>query len=258
MEGFKGRIPDPADDDKILISHIQDMVKLCEKTHKARFSAFLDERRIIIAENTIRSLRWDNYSFFGGYDGASRKVLGIFPEYSDGEEKFPITALTFTFRKADKLSHRDLLGAFMSRQIKRDMLGDIIVSEGKASVFVYDTVKPVLLYEIDKIGRTGVKVAEDASPDISAEQSFIEKDLTVSSMRLDCIVSAAAGISRSKAASLIKGGYVSVMYVTADIPSLTLSEGDIFSVRGTGKFLLYSVNGATKKDRLHITLKKYN
>ena len=255
------RLPELSDEDKILVSHIQDMIKICEKSRKPRFSAFLDERQIIIAESAVRSLHWENYRFFGGYDGASRRVLGVFPEYYDGGDEageFPITALTFRYREADKLTHRDFLGAFMSTQIKREMLGDIIVSDGKTTAFVYDTVRHTLMSEICKIGSVGVKVSEDETPELNVVQAFIEKSGTVSSMRLDSIVGMAAGISRGKAVSLIKGGYVSVMYVIEESPSFILSEGDVFSVRGTGKFLLFSVNGTTKKDRIHITIKKYN
>ncbi len=252
------RVPGLTDEDNILVSHIKDMVRICEKTRKPRFSAFLDERQILIAENAVKSLGFENYSFFGGYEGASRKVLGVFPEYYDGGEDFPIAVLNFSYRSADKLSHRDFLGAFMSRQIKRDMLGDIVVSEGNTAAFVYETVKQTLLSEIDKVGSAGVKVSEGNASDVKAEQSFTEKNGTVSSLRLDSVVSLAAGISRGKAVTLIKGGYVSVMYNVADSPSFMLSEGDIFSVRGAGKFILASVNGTTKKDRIHITVKKYN
>ena len=146
----------------------------------------------------------------------------------------------------------------MSRQIKRNMLGDIIVGSGTASVIVHDTIKPVLMSEISKIGSAGVSVTEGDISDLHAEQSFTEKNGTVSSLRLDGVISLAAGISREKSAALIKGGYVSVMYETIQSVSYQLSEGDIFSARGFGKFVLCSVNGKTKKDRIHITIKKYN
>lgn len=256
--GRINRVPELSDDDKILVSHIQDMTELCEKSYKPRFSAFLDERQIVVARSVLNDLRWNDYEFFGGYEEASRKVLGVFPEYYDGEPEFPIAALTFKYREADKLTHRDFLGVFMSRQVKREMLGDIIVSSGSTTAFVYDTVKQTLMSEISKIGSVGVKITEDNEPDLNISQSFIEKNGTVSSMRLDSIVGMAAGISRGKAVSLIKGRYVSVMYVTEESASFILSEGDVFSVRGIGKFLLHSVNGTTKKDRIHITVKKYN
>ena len=146
----------------------------------------------------------------------------------------------------------------MARQIKRNMLGDIIVGKGLTTVFVYNTVKDMLVSEINKIGSVGVRITETDNVDIQVEQSFIEKNGTVSSMRLDSIVSVASGLSRDKSASLIKGGNVTVMYYVVEAPAHQLREGDIFSVRGSGKYVLSSVNGKTKKDRIHITIKKYN
>lgn len=40
-------------------------------------------------------------------------------------------------------------------------------------------------------------------------------------------------------------------------PKILLEEGCTFSVRGYGKFKLLSVDGTTKKDRIHITLNKF-
>lgn len=248
-------------EDRLLVSHFLDMIEICEKSYTPRFSAFLDERQIILAESFMTEQGCREYKLYGGYEGASRKVLGVFPQYWEEENEwddFPVSALKFKFRVADKLSHRDFLGSFMSKQIKRNMLGDIIVGSGEAAVIVHDSVKPVLMSEIVKIGSVGVSVTEGDVSDLHAEQSFIEKNGTVSSLRLDGIVSLAAGVSREKSASLIKGGYAAVMYETVQNVSHQLSQGDIFSVRGYGKFVLDSVNGKTKKDRIHITIKKYN
>lgn len=255
LNGYYSKLPE---EDRILVSHILDMLEQCEKSFRPRFSCFLDERQAILARSVMTEQGCESYKLYGGYEGASRTVLGVFPPYWDDEDCFPVSALTFRYRDADKLSHRDFLGAFMSRQIKRNMLGDIVVGTGCTVVFVYDTVKPVLMSEISKISSAGVKITEEKNPEINIEQSFTEKSGTVSSLRLDGIISMAAGISREKSASLIKGGGVSVMYNVTQSPSCQLSEGDIFSVRGYGKFLLFSVNGKTKKDRYHITVKKYN
>lgn len=249
-------------EDRLLVSHFLDMIEICEKSYVPRFSAFLDERQIILAKSFMEEQGCKEYKLYGGYDSASRMVLGVFPEYWEVRENewedFPVSALRFRFRAADKLSHRDFLGSFMSRQIKRNMLGDIIVGSGTAAVIVHDTVKPVLMSEISKIGSVGVSVSEGDISDLHIEQSFTEKSGTVSSLRLDGVISLAAGISREKSASLIKGGYAAVMYETIQSVSYQLSQGDIFSVRGYGKFILHSVNGKTKKDRIHITIKKYN
>lgn len=255
LNSFYSGLPE---EDRLLVSHILDMLEICEKSFTPRFSAFLDERQAILAESVMREQGCEAYELYGGYEGAARKILGVFPPYRDiNREDFPISSLVFRFRETDSLSHRDFLGSFMSRQIKRNTVGDIIVEKGRAVAFVHDTVKSALLSEISKIGSVGVKVAEEENPDLHIEQSFAEKSGTVSSLRLDSIISMAAGISREKSASLIKGGYAAVMYETVQSASYQLSEGDIFSVRGYGKFILDSVNGKTKKDRLHITVKKY-
>lgn len=256
LNGFYSGLPE---EDRLLVSHILDMLEICEKSFTPRFSAFLDERQAVLAESVLKEQRWENCELYGGYEGAARKILGVFPPYRDiDREDFPIAALVFRYRETDSLSHRDFLGSFMSKQIKRNTIGDIITEKGRAAAFVHNSVKYALMSEIDKIGSVGVKITEEKAPDLRTEQSFSEKSGTVSSLRLDSVISMAAGISREKSASLIRSGYAAVMYETAQSASRQLSEGDIFSVRGYGKFVLTSVNGKTKKDRLHITVKKYN
>ncbi len=254
LNKYYSKLPD---DDRLLVSHIADMIGICEKSYAPRFSSFLDERQTALVRSFLNERGFERYGFYGGYEDASRKVLGVFPPYWDEAEKYPISAVSFKYRDIDKLSHRDFLGAFMSRQIKRDMLGDIIVGTGNTVAFVYDTVKPVLLSEISKIGSVGVKAAEEVNPHIQIEQSFKEKNGSVSSLRLDSILALAAGISRGKASDVIKGGNVTVNYSAAVSPSAEMNVGDVFSARGFGKFILSSVNGKTKKDRYHVTVKKY-
>lgn len=246
------------EEDRLLVSHLLDMTEICEKSFQPRFSYFLNEHEILLAQSVMEEQRCEAYKLYGGYEEASRKILGIFPPYWEDTDSFPISALSIKYREADKLSHRDFLGAFMSEQIKRDRLGDIIIESGKAVAFVHDSVRDTLIFEISKIGSVGVKITEDKNPVIHVEKNFIEKIGTVSSLRLDSIVSMAVGVSREKSAMLIKGGNVSVMYSVEASASRQLSEGDIFSVRGYGKFIFHSVNGTTKKDRIPITVKKYN
>lgn len=255
LNSYYSKLPE---DDRILVSHILDMIELCEKCYQPKFSFFLDERQVILAENVMLEQKVEHYAFSGGHDNASRKVLGIFPPYWDEGESYPVSALSVKYRTTDKLTHRDFLGVLMSKQVKRNMIGDIIVGKGTAIIFVYNTVKDMFMSEISKIGSVGVKITEADNVDIQTEQSFTEKNGTVSSLRLDSVVSLAVGISRDKAAGLIKGGNVSVMYNVVETPSRLLNEGDIFSVHGSGKFILDSVNGKTKKDRIHVKIKKYN
>ena len=99
-----------SDEDRVLVSHIADMMSICEKSYCPKFSVFLDERQAALAQSVLNERGFVQYSFYGGYEGASRKVLGVFPEYC-GDVKFPVSALTFKYRENDRLSHRNFLGA---------------------------------------------------------------------------------------------------------------------------------------------------
>ena len=107
------------------------------------------------------------------------------------------------------------------------------------------------------VGRAGVKLREGYDGSIHIEQKTQEISGTVASMRADCILSLAARISREKSAQLIKNVGIEIDHMPKNSPKILLEEGCTFSVRGYGKFKLLSVDGTTKKDRIHITLNKF-
>ena len=103
----------------------------------------------------------------------------------------------------------------------------------------------------------GVKTRFADGEALSREDKFSEITATVASLRLDCIISAALKVSREKAAALIRSGSVSVNHGITESVSENVSEGSVLSVRGSGRFILSEIGGSTKKDRIHITIKKY-
>lgn len=111
---------------------------------------------------------------------------------------------------------------------------------------------------IEKIGRVGVKCAyADSDEKIVRNDKFSEISGTVASLRLDCVVGTATRLSREKSCALIRSGSVSVNHGVTESVSDTLKEGDVLSVRGFGRYILSSVGDRTKKDRIHIVIKKY-
>ena len=95
--------------------------------------------------------------FWGGYEGAGRAMLGVFPDWMEPETgAFPIVGCTFTYPAAYELTHRDFLGSLMCQQLRRELIGDIVVTPGEAYVFADDRVEKVLLTQMDRIGRVGV------------------------------------------------------------------------------------------------------
>ena len=52
-------------------------------------------------------------------------------------------------------------------------------------------------------------------------------------------------------------GLVSVNYEQAESVKLQLKSGDVFSIRGYGKYVLENDIRVTKKERLYVNIKKY-
>lgn len=243
------------EEERYLSAHIADLQRLSVKSGVPRFSLFLNEREAVVADNSVKGTP----CFYGGYDGAARVVCGFlsgtYAEELSPSDIFPIRALTFLFRTSDKLSHREFLGALMSLGIKRELVGDIMTAEGYAVVFVHDTAAE-LVKAVDKIGRVGVRCEEGITKPIP-EQQTKRIDTTVSSLRLDCIVSAAVNTSREGSASLIKSGMVNADFSPCLNVSAEVRENTVISVRGHGRFRLSEISGETRKGRIRVMIEKY-
>ena len=247
-------------EDKLLEAKLGDMADRCERYGCPVYSSFLDEHECVVAEKWCGGLSSDfGWILNGGFADARRKMLAVYPIYCSlpDEDDFPMKCLTFTYRKEDKLTHRDFLGSFMGQRLKREVIGDIIVSEGETQTFVTEVAAKAILDSVTKIGRVGVKITDDVDFRLDAEQEYKEISGTVASLRLDCIVSLAANLSREKAAALIRSDRVEINHFTAASVSQELKEGDILSVRGSGRYILSGIDGLTKKGRIHINLRKY-
>lgn len=246
-----------SDADKVFVSRIAEWTELCSEKYIDKYTSFLNEHQTALCRKVFSALSFKCFRFYGGREGAVRCICGMFPPCSAAQDSdFPLRAVTFFFRKTDKLTHRDFLGCIMSLGIERDTVGDIVVGEGHAVVFATELAAG-LIQGIDKIGRVGVRAEEGFDEKLIPEQKFQPIEASVSSVRFDCVVSAAVHISREKAAAMIRHGLAELNYMDTASNDKKLEEGDVFSVRGFGKFILESIGTPTRKDRLHITVKKY-
>ncbi len=245
-------------EDELFAARILDIAVQAEQKMYPKFTMFLDERQTYLADLQLRKNHCSNYLFFGGYKGAQRQMLGVFPGYMEPDPgAYPIVGLKLTYRKEEKLSHRDFLGSFMALGVKREVLGDILVGEGQTVVCLYEKQFDYFTDNLRKIGRVGVTLTSSDLNDVSYTPSFRKIEGTVASMRLDSIVSLAVGVSREKAAERIRAGLVMLNYAVVETVSVLVKPGDIFSVKGTGKFVLTEEIRETKKGRLYLTINQY-
>lgn len=249
---------DFSEGERLFLNSVADKIYAAEERNKTGFTFFLGEGGAELAKKAVAAASFKNHLFYGGFEGAERVMLGLFSDYDEpSADKFPISALTFTFRERDKLTHRDLLGAVMSAGIERETVGDILVGEGAACVFMTDAAAETVIRTVTKVGGTGVKISQGYDGSVMPVRNFKDISGTVQSLRLDCIVALAVGCSRAKAERLVSSGAVSVKGRTAENGADKLKEGSSFSVRGYGRFIFEKTGRSTKKERTFIELKKF-
>lgn len=241
--------------DDIFIKKIRDVFRLSDKYHTPRFSKFLDgaEQAELLREGITYGV------LFGGYDGAERKLLGAFPEWQEPEnELFPISVLFARKKYPRELSHRDYLGTVLSLGIERDKIGDILVTEDGAYIFVLEDIAGFICDNVSKVSGCGVEVLI-CEPDsvVIPEKKFCKIEAVAGSLRLDAVVAAMLKLSRNEAKTKILSGKVSVNHTEILNGDFMLKENDLLSVRGFGRAELSEIGGKTRSERVHITLKKY-
>ncbi len=250
-------------EDNIFLARVRDLSKKAENGMPA-YTAFLTPEEQAIAKKCLEYEYPElKFAFYGGYDGAERQVLVIFPDYM--EEQYFSTDECFDALLIDNggysaLSHSACLGALMNCSLARSAIGDIcLISRFEAIVFITKNAAKLLLSEnaLTRVGREKVKVRL-AEKELTAaiKREFEELSVTVASDRLDCLVSQIAKSSREGAQRLIASGAVSKNHITELAPAQRLFEGDTVSVRGEGKFVIDTLS-PTKKGRVRVQMRRY-
>ncbi len=246
--------------------HLAKVLDRLEQTRRRGIPAatdFLSPQQQAAAMDLLRlaGASESEYVPWGGYEGAERKLLMFLPDWLEPEDagsQSPIRCLRAAFRADNALTHRDFLGSLMGMGVVREKLGDILVGSDSADLLVLDTVADFLLAGWNSAGRAKLTVTEiDPAHLHIPEVRCQELRDTVSSLRLDAVVSAGLKMARGKAAELIASGRVQVNWRECTKPDKVLSAGDTVSARGFGKFELTEIGGMTKKGRTAITLKRY-
>jgi len=242
------------EEERLFMSKMCDIAEKSFDSGRVMFSRFLNPGQKLLIESRL-SQDFD-LTFFGGYEDAERVVVA-FGEFFD-EPEVPIVAIKVESRGKKTLSHRDYLGSVLSLGIKREHIGDILIKDNDAIMFATKEIADFIMMNLSRIASSPVKlsVIEDLS-EFETKRQFKEAETTVSSMRLDCVLSSVIGTSRSKSVAIIEEGLCTVNYNPVKNVRTQVKDGDILSVRGFGKCVIETDGHLTKKGRIHLKAKKY-
>ena len=236
-----------------------DLSKQANRKGIVLFSDFLNlnEQNIYQQSQKFYDTRTEH---FGGVDFAERQIIAFIPDALYYEWEYPIVALKITpsYPKfAEKLGHRDILGALMHLGVDRSKIGDIYVGEDAYYLICEDSVADFFIETLDKIRHTIVKLSYVPLEELTSVQKMKELDGIVTSNRLDSILACVFKLSRSQALDLLRGEKVFVNGKCVQNPSYTVKTDEIISLRGYGRFVFAGESGQTGKGRMKIKYKLY-
>lgn len=249
--------------DELTLAKIEDKIAQSRDGWYVTATGFLDSHEQALAKKAAMHAAGVRTLMYGGYDHAERRMLVCIPADLPVSDEEATDGLVMVLRvtkpaMSRALSHRDYLGSILGLGIERRLTGDILVRDDGADIFIVPEIADFLLREYHQAGRTAVKTGIVSAGEVIIPEARCEiiKD-TVSSVRLDSVVSSAFRISRNTAADAVRSGLVSVDHAECVKVDAKVEEGSILVLKGKGKAILEEIGKESKKNRIWIRIKRF-
>lgn len=247
-------------EERILLSRVWDQIECAGLRSVPQATHFLTPEEQRLVAQLLHALGDPPHRFWGGYTEAQRQLCVFLPDWMVWEEydETPITALRASWYQGDSLTHRDLLGSLMGQGIKRETVGDLLVSDHSCDLLVLPELAPFLLQNWTSAGRTKLSVREVALGELHIPVQEVKRiHDTAASLRLDAVAASGFSLSRAKMADYIRAGKVAVNWQVTERTDFPVQAGDVISCRGLGRCKLAEVGGLSKKGRINLELERY-
>ncbi|MDY3919387.1 MAG: YlmH/Sll1252 family protein [Candidatus Limivivens sp.] len=240
--------------------HLVDLARIADQRSIVTFTDFLNLNELNIFHTYEQRFSFVKWKTFGGYEHAERQMAAFIPDALLFTWDYPIACLRIrplNRKFAEDLNHRDYLGAVLNLGIDRSKTGDILTGEKEAWMFCTESMADFLCRELTRVRHTSVLCERCDSSGIQASLKTEVITGTVSSVRLDSVLAVACRASRSSLISSIEEGRVFVNGRLVTSNGHQLREGDLISLRGTGRFRFLEVGSQSRKGRYFIKIEKY-
>ncbi|MGX7031422.1 YlmH family RNA-binding protein [Vagococcus zengguangii] len=248
-------------DEHPFIDAVEDWVSKVEREYVPFLTGFLDPRQCHILETIVRGQGQDlKFGFYGGYEHAERVRALIYPDYYEPTvEDYEIMSFNIEYpKKFTELKHRQILGTLMSLGIKRELFGDITTDGDDWQIHLDQKMSEFVSSQFDKIGKITIRLEPTIGEVFNPVTDWVIEQVTVSSQRLDTVISEVFNISRQRSKSLIETGKVKINWMVSERSDTPVEEFDQLSVRGFGRIRIESVEGRTKKDKIRMKVSTIN
>ncbi len=239
-------------------------LELANKSYNAGiylFTDFLGLAEQATFNEAKASFRGIPYTAFGGVSGAERVMIRFGDEEGFGyTEPFPIVCIKaepLSQKFADRLTHRDFLGALLNLGIDRSTLGDIPIVDNVGYIFAKEDIAPYIISELKRVKHTDVKLSIAESIPEGELYRTERKRIQANGERIDAVIAKVFSISRDDSLSLFQKRLVFVDGRLCENNSYIPKRNEAISVRGYGRMIYLGYETTSKKGKLNIEVDLY-
>lgn len=217
-----------------------------DKIANGNYTNFLDQNTL---NKVISKLKGYEYNIYYPYKDSEKVIL-----YT--KEKPIIKLLEIV--SFEKLTHREIMGSLYNQNIDTEMFGDIIIYDNHYYILVMNSIYNIVLNTFNTVGNKHIKLKEvDITTLDNYKRKYEKKELIVSSLRIDTVISKLIGISRENIKNIFNNKEIILNYEVCTKMTKELKENDIFSIRRHGKYKYKGLIKTSKKGNYIINCLKY-
>ena len=239
-------------------------IELANKSYNAGiylFTDFLGLAEQAVFNEAKSAFRGIPYTAFGGAEGAERIMVRFGDEESFGyTEDFPIVCIKaepISQKFADRLTHRDFLGAILNLGIERSTLGDIPIIDNVGYIFAKADIAGFIISELKRVKHTDMKLSIAKALPEGALYKTERKRIQANGERIDAVIAKVFSLSREESQALFPKRLVYVDGRLCESTSYVPKRNEVISVRGHGRMIYLGYETTSKKGKLNIEVEVY-
>jgi RNA-binding protein YlmH len=239
-------------------------IELAKKSDDAGYFTFTDflglAEQSVFAEARTKFGR-ARYSTFGGTEGTERVMVRFGDAETFGyEEPFPILCVKIepvSKKFADRLTHRDFLGALLNLGIDRRGLGDIPIIDNVGYLFLKEDIADFVITSLERVKHTDVRLSVVSELPEGELYRTEPRQIQLSGERIDAAVAKVFNLSREEALGYFRKRLVFVDGKLCENNSYVPKGGEKISVRSLGRFIYRGQVSTSKKGKLNVLVEVY-
>lgn len=222
--------------------------KNVEKILRGGSSGFLP---FSLCQEIQTRLKKGEYRIFCPYEEADKVILY-------GQTLPKVRLFQICCYEKEHLRHSSILGSLFGLHISLEMFGDIVSYQGNFYVYLLDEICDFVMINLTMVGRIPIKLKEvDVESLADYKRNYKRYELVVASLRIDAIIARLIGCNREKVQEKVKENRVVLNGEILKRASYVTQDGDVFSIRGCGKYRYRGIVGMTKKNHYVIAIDQY-